>query len=96
LIIATSNDHYEESDYGLFAYADSLIRLVHAGDGYQLRLDKATTNEELTALIYELEQMLLPLPYQRTPYTVAEIGYCSKFLADKDDYYERHITSSIR
>jgi hypothetical protein len=88
LIIATSNDHYEESDYGLFAYADSLIRLVHAGDGYQLRLERAT-DEELTVLIAELEQMLLPLPYQRTPYTVAEIGYCVKFLADKDDFYQR-------
>ncbi len=96
MIVAKSNDHYEESDFGLWAYADNLIRLTHAGDGYQLRLEKATTDEELTALIAELEQMLLPLPYQRTPQTVKEIGYCMKFLADKDDFYERNFAPGIR
>jgi hypothetical protein len=95
MIIATSNDHFEESDFGLWAYADNLIRITHA-EGYQQRLERCTTDEELMQLISELEQMRLPLPYERTPFTVKDIGYCSKFLADKDDYYERTSPSSLR
>jgi hypothetical protein len=88
MIIATSNDHYEESDFGLWAYADNLIRITQA-EGYQQRLERCGTDEELLQLISELEQMRLPLPYERTPLTVKEIGYCTKLLADKYDYYER-------
>jgi hypothetical protein len=89
LIIAENIEPGNDADFGLWVYADSLIRITHAGVGYQQRLERITNDDELMTLINELEQMRLPLAYERTPLTVKEIGHCIKFMADKDDYYDR-------
>ena len=89
MIIAENIEPGNDADFGLWSYADSLIRITHAGVGFQLRLELITNDEELMTLINELEQMRLPLAYERTPLTVKEIGYCIRFMADKDDYYDR-------
>jgi hypothetical protein len=95
MIIATNN-HLDEVGYQTIAYLESLIRSVQAGQVYLDRLNKVDTEDDALVLISELEKMRLPLAYERVPYTVEEIGYCVKFLADKYDYYERHIASDIR
>jgi sigma54-dependent transcription regulator len=95
MIIATNN-HLDEVGYQTIAYLESLIRSTQAGQVYLDRLNKVDTEDDALVLIAELEKMRLPLAYERVPYTVEEIGYCVKFLADKYDYYERHIASDIR
>jgi hypothetical protein len=88
MIIAT-NDHYDEVGYSTISYIESLIRQTQAGSGFYERLNKVDTEEDALVLIAELEKMRLPLAYERVPYTVEEIGYCVKFLADKYDFYEK-------
>lgn len=94
-MICLSNDHYEELDFGLVVYIDNLIRQVQAPEYYE-RLNKITTDAEAQILIAELEAMRLPLPYERIPHTVKEQGETIRFLADKDDFYERNINTGIR
>lgn len=95
MICPSNNDHYDELDYGLVAYIDSLIRQVHADGSFQERLNKCTSIEDAQVLIDELDKMRMPLPYERTPHTVNEINEATKFLADKDDFYERNITPRL-
>ena len=68
------------------------MRQVHRHD-YQERLNQVTTDAEALILIVELEAMRLPLPYERAPHTVNEIGEAARFLSDKDDFYERNIST---
>ena len=76
-----------EVDFGLVVYLDNLIRQVQRPE-YLERLNQITTDAEAQVLIAELEAMRLPLPYERTPQTVKEIGESVKFLSDKDDFYD--------
>ena len=78
-----------EVDFGLVVYLDNLIRQVQRPE-YLERLNQVTTDAEAQVLINELEGMRLPLPYERTPQTVKEIGESVRFLSDKDDFYERN------
>ena len=94
-MICLSNDHYEELDFGLVVYIDNLIRQVQAPE-YMERLNRITTDAEAQILIAELEAMRLPLAYERTPITVKEIGEAQRFLADKDDFYERNTFTRLR
>ena len=89
MIIATNNQPIDEVSYSAIAYAESLIRQTQAGQVYWQRLDEVNTEEDAQLLIGELERMRIPLPYERCPYTVEEIGICIRHLADKDDFYER-------
>jgi sigma54-dependent transcription regulator len=95
MIIATNN-HLDEVGYQTIAYLESLIRSTQAGQVYLDRLNKVDTEDDALVLIAELEKMRLPLAYERVPYTVEEIGYCVKFLADKYDYYERTTSTLLR
>jgi hypothetical protein len=96
LILATNSQPIDEVSYSAIAYAESLIRQTQAGQAYWQRLDKVNTEEDAQLLIGELERMRIPLPYERCPYTVEEIGICIRHLADKDDFYERNTFSNLR
>ena len=89
MILATNSQPIEEVSYTTITYIESLIRQTQAGSGYWQLLDDVNTEEDAQLLIGELERMRIPLPYERCPYTVEEIGICIKHLADKDDFYER-------
>lgn len=95
MICPSDNSHFEELDFGLVVYIDNLIRQVQAPE-YQERLNQIQTDAEALILIAELEAMRLPLPYERVPQTVKEQGETIRFLADKDDFYERNIDTGIR
>jgi hypothetical protein len=96
MILATNNQPIEEVSYTTITYIESLIRQTQAGSGYWQRLDEVNTEDDAQLLIGELERMRIPLAYERCPYTVEEIGICIRHLADKDDFYERNITTGLR
>jgi hypothetical protein len=96
MILATNSQPIEEVSYTTITYIESLIRQTQAGSGYWQRLDEVNTEEDAQLLIGELERMRIPLPYERCPYTVEEIGICIRHLADKDDFYERTTFTLLR
>jgi hypothetical protein len=96
LIIATNSQPIDEVSYSTITYIESLIRQTQAGSGYWQRLDEVNTEEDAQLLIAELDRMRIPLAYERCPYTVDETTCCIKFLADKDDFYERNTFSNLR
>jgi hypothetical protein len=96
MIIATNNQPIEEVSFTTLTYLDNLIRQTQAGKDYLDRLDRVNTEDDAQLLIGELERMRIPLPYERCPYTVEEIGICIKHLADKDDFYERTTFTLLR
>ena len=96
MIIATNNQPIEEVSFTTLTYLDNLIRQTQAGKDYLDRLDRVNTEDDAQLLIGELERMRIPLAYERCPYTVDETTCCIKFLADKDDFYERTTFTLLR